>query len=246
MCGCVIGNTTVLTWRRELVTGDEFDCDILMDGPNDMIYAWQDGSPGLNKYHGDNHNHIMVDLRVANGIPDTTFGESALLTVLVTSLKREHPVLKFLRAGRLFASRRGGVGQAESRAHQGQLLWHALHPPDRRRRQSCHGRLPVRAPWQTCPRIATVAGFATPHAAQQLHLHQTPLNLNHLNPFKSTKTETSTPSQIRKRCRHRGRGAVDGPPAAAAVGPRAQRREPERRAQVQPAPRYHAADGPRV
>ena len=51
LCTCpfLIGNGTVLTWQRELVTGDIWDNAISLDGPNDMIYAWQDGTQGFNK-----------------------------------------------------------------------------------------------------------------------------------------------------------------------------------------------------
>jgi hypothetical protein len=71
-----IHNSTTLRFSRELDTGDQYDTAILASGANDMIYAWASGAvPGL-AYHGeDNHNHVMVDFSVPNGIPNTTFGK---------------------------------------------------------------------------------------------------------------------------------------------------------------------------
>lgn len=67
--------STTLTFARKLVTGDKYDHDISLSEPNDMIYAWGVSDDNGLIYHGDNHNHIFVDFRKSDGIPDSAFGE---------------------------------------------------------------------------------------------------------------------------------------------------------------------------
>lgn len=65
---------TTLTFVRKLHTADQFDRDITLDQPNDMIYAYANADENGLVYHGDNHNHIFVDFTKADGIPDNQFG----------------------------------------------------------------------------------------------------------------------------------------------------------------------------
>jgi hypothetical protein len=75
VCGMRVANQTVIRFRRLLNTGDKFDVPIAPSGPNDMVYAWLDGTPGAVAFHGDNHNHIQVDFSQRDGVPKNTFGE---------------------------------------------------------------------------------------------------------------------------------------------------------------------------
>ena len=66
--------TTTLRLKRKLITGDRFDAVINASGPIPIVYAWAQGTPGDLRFHGDNHNHVMVDLGVPSGVPRTQFG----------------------------------------------------------------------------------------------------------------------------------------------------------------------------
>jgi hypothetical protein len=66
--------TTTLRFKRKLITGDRFDAVINASGPISIVYAWAQGTPGDLRFHGDNHNHVMVDLGVPSGVPRTQFG----------------------------------------------------------------------------------------------------------------------------------------------------------------------------
>jgi len=67
--------TTTVRFSRKLNTGDKYDAIVRPDhGPISLIYAWGDGKPGDLHYHGDNHNHVEVDLSRADGVPRTRFG----------------------------------------------------------------------------------------------------------------------------------------------------------------------------
>ena len=61
-------------FRRKLSTGDKFDAIINTSASVPIIYAWADGTPGDLHFHGDNHNHLQVDLLRADGVPLTRFG----------------------------------------------------------------------------------------------------------------------------------------------------------------------------
>lgn len=88
LSGSRSGGATTLSFRRALVTGDQYDRPLNASGPTDMIYAWGNaGTFGLS-YHGDNHNHIMVDFSRADGVPLNDFGREesgALSRELVSS-----------------------------------------------------------------------------------------------------------------------------------------------------------------
>lgn len=74
ICGYRFGNRTTLRFQRKLATGDQYDTVLNITDAN-VIYAWRDGQPGSLGYHGDNHNHVQIDLSASDGIPLNSFGE---------------------------------------------------------------------------------------------------------------------------------------------------------------------------
>ncbi len=73
--GSFADGATTVRFVRKLRTADKFDGYIAPSGPLDLVYAWADGAPGELGFHGDNHNHVMVDLSMADGVPRTSFGD---------------------------------------------------------------------------------------------------------------------------------------------------------------------------
>jgi hypothetical protein len=68
--GSKTSNATTLTFIRELDTGDsKYDKVISTTMPNDMIYAWASNANAHLVYHGDNHNHVLVNFANVNGSP---------------------------------------------------------------------------------------------------------------------------------------------------------------------------------
>jgi hypothetical protein len=53
-------STTTLEFYRKLDTNDKMDKVIKASGAVDVIYAWNNGSPGNVSFHFDNHNHLQV------------------------------------------------------------------------------------------------------------------------------------------------------------------------------------------
>ena len=78
LSGSLSAGRTTVRFRRKLVTGDKYDRPLSATGANaitDVVYAWADGEPGAVQYHGDNHNHIQIDLSQPDGVArNSTFG----------------------------------------------------------------------------------------------------------------------------------------------------------------------------
>lgn len=68
------GGSMTVSFQRRLVTGDKFDFPMNASGAFNLVYAWHNGVAGQLTYHGKSHNHVQLDLSMADGVPNQQFG----------------------------------------------------------------------------------------------------------------------------------------------------------------------------